>query len=174
MQVHLVEFPATAKLVAPQSPRIPLRRRSDAAQLQLINRYASQDGVGLPEEIICRMRPYWKQPLSALAKWIAERRLVSFSWRAQLLVPLFQLMRPTMAPQQAVAECSRGLGELVDDEGFADWFVRPCVWLGNSMPVELLLDEPDAVVRAAELTGSGLRSRRLSDAVPASQRACAS
>lgn len=174
MQIQLVYSQRAAGLSKPRLAHELLRRRSDAAHLQLVTLYSGQGGVCPPEELVGRMRPHWQQPVSLLAKWIAGRKLVSFSWRAQLLVPLFQLVRPTMAPSQAIAECSRGLGELVDDEGFAEWFVRPCMWLGNKMPVELLLDQPDAVIRAAELTGIDLRSRRFGDTACARRVTCTS
>ena len=108
------------------------------------------------------MRPYWRQPISVLAKWIVSRKVVSFASGTQLLIPRFQFTRPRMTPSQAIADCSLELGEFVDDQAFAAWFVRPCEWLGQRMPVDLLSTTPDAVVDAATRTRFALMAFRAS------------
>jgi hypothetical protein len=130
----------------------PLRRRADIALGELIGSYGARGGLASTDEVIGLMRPYWRQPISVLAKWIVGRKVVSFTWRTQILLPAFQFERPRMTPHQGVADCSLALADVMGEEALAAWFVSPCRWLGQKMPVDTLLDDPDAVVDAAART----------------------
>jgi hypothetical protein len=141
----------------------PLRRRDDVALIRLIDSYGVRGGIASPEGIVNLMRPYWRQPISILAKWIIGHRVLSFAWRAQLLLPVFQFELPRMTPNAVVADCALALCEFMDDEGFAAWFVRPSEWLDQRMPVDLLAMDPGAVIDAAGRTRIGLKARRLAD-----------
>ena len=149
MQVQMPSF-RPAVVTAPITT--PLRRRADMALGELIGSYGARGGLASPDEVLGLMRPYWRQPLSVLAKWIVVRKVVSFTWRTQILLPVFQFERPRMTPHQAIADCSLALVDLMGEEAFAAWFVSPGRWLGQRMPVDTLLSEPDAVVDAAGRT----------------------
>jgi len=135
------------------------RRRDDFALIGLIDQYGAHGGLASPDEVISLMRPYWRQPISILARWILDRKLVSFYWCTQILLPSFQFERPRMTPNRAVSDCLRELGEALDDEGLASWFVRPCLWLDQRMPVDLVLNDPDLVIDAASRTRKALTNR---------------
>ncbi len=156
--VHVLE-PATR---AP-SCATPQRRREDAALAELMAGYGAHGGLASTDEVVGLMRPHWRQPISVLAKWIIGRKVVSFMSCTQFLLPLFQFARPRMTPNEAVGDCSIELGDLMGVEAFAAWFVRPCEWLGRRMPVDLLSNDPDAVVDAAGRTRLALMACRLSD-----------
>ena len=160
MQAHAVIFQPAA-MASPNNA--PLRRRDDVALIRLIDSYGVRGGLASPEGIVNLMRPYWRQPISILAKWIIGRRVVSFSWRAQMLLPVFQFERPRMTPNQVIADCALAFGEFTDDEGFAAWFVRTSEWLDGRMPVDLLSMDPGAVIEAAGRTRLALNARRLAD-----------
>ncbi len=83
--------------------------------------------------------------------------------RTQFVLPVFQFARPQMKPNEAVGDCSIELGDLMGVESFAAWFVRPCDWLGRRMPVDLLANDPAAVVDAAGRTRLALLAHRLSE-----------
>ena len=138
----------------------PSRRRGDLAHLELIERYSSQGGLASTDEVVHLMRPYWRQPISMLAKWIVGRRVLSFSWRSQILLPHFQFETPRMTPKQVIVDCSIELGNMVDDEGFAAWFSRRCEWLDGRMPLELISDDPGLAVEAAARTRLALMACR--------------
>ncbi len=138
----------------------PLRRRDDLARLDLIDRYSCLGELASGDAVASLMRPYWRQPISMLARWILERKVISLRWRGELLLPMFQFERPRMTPGRAIACCSREFGDLVDDEGFAAWFVHPCEWLNERMPVDVLSADPDAVVDAAHRTRNAFRMLR--------------
>jgi hypothetical protein len=162
MQVRAFDcLPTTARLLH----AVKMRRRDDVVHAEIIDEYVAHGGVASPDEIITLMRPHWRQPISILARWIFGRKVVSFSWRMQMLLPVFQFAQPRMTPNQAIADCSLEFGELMDDDGFAAWFVRPCMWLDRKMPVDLLPDDPDAVVDAASKTRFALMGRRSVESV---------
>ncbi len=135
------------------------RRRDDFALIGLIDQYGEHGGLASPDEVISLMRPHWRQPISILARWILDRKLVSFYWCTQILLPSFQFERPRMTPSRAVSDCLRELGGALDDEGLASWFVRPCPWLDQQIPVDLLLREPESVIEAAVQTRNSLGDR---------------
>src|ERR1700744_483140 len=110
-------------------PSLLQRRRDDFALIGLIDQYGAHGGLASPDEVISLMRPHWRQPISVLARWILDRKLVSFYWCTHIMLPSFQCERPRMTPSRAVSDCLQELGEALDDEGLASWFVRPCPWL---------------------------------------------
>jgi hypothetical protein len=138
------------------------RRREDLALAELIDGYGAHGGLASTDELVGLMRPYWRQPISILARWIVGRKVVSFMSRTQFVLPVFQFARPRMTPNEAVSDCSIELGDFMGVEAFAAWFVRPCEWLGRRMPVDLLSNDPDAVVDAAARTRLALMACRLS------------
>lgn len=142
---------------------IPLRRREDVALAELIAGYRPYGGLASTDEVVGLMRPHWRQPISILSKWIIGRKVVSFMSRSQFLLPVFQFVGPQMTPDEAVSDCSVELADLMGVEVFAAWFVRPCEWLGQRMPVDLLAKDPDAVVDAAGRTRLALMACRLFD-----------
>lgn len=158
MQAHalVVQPAATAS-----SNVVPLRRRDDVALIRMIDSYGVRGGLASPEGIVTLMRPFWRQPISMLAKWIIGRRVVSFSWRSQMMIPVFQFVRPRMTPNQVIADCALAFGDLTDDEGFAAWFVRPSASLDLRMPVDLLGMDPGAVIGAAGRMRAELLARRI-------------
>ena len=66
--------------------------------------YAARGGVASGDEIARMLRPHLTQPLSTLARWIVGRAVVSFSWREQTLVPLFQFNRGDMSIRAGIRE----------------------------------------------------------------------
>ena len=160
MQVNVPVFESAA---ATRSVAVPSRRREDVALAELMAGYGAHGGLASTDELVGLMRPHWRQPISTLAKWIIGRKVVSFMSRTQFVLPVFQFARPRMTPNEAVCDCSIELGDFMGVEAFAAWFVRPCEWLGQRMPVDLLLKNPAAVVDAAGRTRLALMACRLSD-----------
>ncbi len=140
---------ASLAAAAPSPTGIPLRRRDDAQVAALIDGFATRGGLASGDELAHLMRPSWRQPISALARWIVARKVLSFSWRGQLLLPLFQFHLPRVAPRDGVVEASAALLDLLDDEGLAAWFLRPNDWLRQAVPADVVLTDADAVVGAA-------------------------
>jgi hypothetical protein len=125
------------------------RRRDDARLSTLMSSFGEQGGVASSDEVIGLMRPYWRQPISMLARWIVTRQLVNFNWRTQLLLPLFQFDRPRMTPREGVVDAVRVLAEGLDDEAIALWFVEPNPWLRGASPMSAEFSDPDGLLEAA-------------------------
>jgi hypothetical protein len=95
---------------------------------------------------------------AALAnRWRAENRLVAVSVRDELLYPGFQF-NAEGKPKPAIAAV---IGWLRSDPHITDWqmalwFVAPTSWLGGRRPVDLIDEDPDAVIDAARREASDL------------------
>jgi hypothetical protein len=137
------------------------RRREDAVVSDLISGYSLRGGVASTEEVLQLMRPFWRQPISLLAKWIIDHRVVSFSWRRQLLLPMFQFERPRMTPHQGVFDSLVQISDLMDDEAQAVWFIQPNVSLEHESPADLVMTSPEAVVCAARQEQLALMAGKL-------------
>ena len=100
-------------------------------------------------EIAERLRPVCSQPVSLLAHWIVDRRVLSFSCCSGLMFPLFQFdfLRGCVhsGVLRAMSELS---GALIDDE-VARWFVQPNGWLIGATPADSWLCHAAAVLAAA-------------------------
>jgi hypothetical protein len=93
---------------------------------------------------------------AALAhRWRQEGRIFSLPHRGAHYFPGFQFDEQGQ-PIAAVAEVIRRLGERLSEWGLAMWLTASNGWLGGRRPVELLHEEPDAVVNAADQETAGL------------------
>ena len=95
------------------------------------------------------LRKRTSQPISMLARWIVERRVVSFGLRGEYLVPMFQFEGTYMAVRRSVSAVLAELKGVFDDWDLATWFVLPNDWLGGHAPVHVLPIDPHAVLQAA-------------------------
>jgi len=139
---------------------VPMRRRDDWTVARLIDGYDIRGGLATTDELVLMMRPHWRQPISMLAKWIIGRRVVSFSWREQLLLPLFQFTRPRMVPIEVVSDSVFELAECLQDQAVATWFIDPNEALGQERPIDRLPSDAVAVVEAARRTRRLVADRR--------------
>jgi hypothetical protein len=78
-----------------------------------------------------------------------ERRIFSVAYEDKTYLPSFQFDERG-DPLPAVAAVIQALGEKTSDWGLALWFTASDGWLGGRRPVDLLKDEPEQVVQAAE------------------------
>ena len=157
MQVHATAAVRTAP--SPSSCRPHLRRRDDAVLCELLDRYEEHGGVASATDVASLMREHWRQPISMLSQWIVSRKVVSFTSRDRMMLPLFQFLRPRMTPNDCVQQVVAQLADLMDDEGLAAWFVRPSEWMGHAMPVDFVVADPKAVLGAARRTRERLLAR---------------
>ena len=125
------------------------QRLEDRQFQQMLDAYARSGGLVSGNEAARRLRRYCDQPLSTLARLIVARSIVTFEWRSQLVVPLFQFERADMSLRPSVVEVMREFASVLDDWECACWFSQPNVWLHNEMPVDLIANEPMRVLAAA-------------------------
>jgi hypothetical protein len=106
-------------------------------------------GVLTGDDLALALRSSIDQPVSRVAQWIAQRRVVNFVWQAQLLLPTFQFEPVSMRPRSTVGDVIAELADVYDDWDIAAWFARPNAWLADEAPARLIATDPCEVVRAA-------------------------
>ncbi len=135
-----------------------MRQRADAdaggrTQVDELRRmlaaYGRAGGVATGDEVAGKMRDRFDRPVSQLARWIADRQLVSFTWGAAVLIPLFQFEEPAMARRPPVTDALAELRPFTDDWDCALWFVQPNCWLDGGLPIDRLASQASAVLHAA-------------------------
>ncbi|MGJ7483760.1 hypothetical protein ACSFA2_00795 [Variovorax sp. LT2P21] len=108
---------------------------SDAHFIALLNAYRASGGLAEGSEIAAR------QPvtgLSALARAIASRAVVSVDWAGQRWLPIFQFEPGDLAVRPLVRVLIDELSDVLDDWELADWFVEPNAWLRGAPPLQLV------------------------------------
>ena len=107
-------------------------------------------GVVGGDQLAAILREHHPQPISVAARWLVRRSILSFSWRGQTLIPLFQFERTTMCARAGVVAVVRELRDAFNDWEMSLWFATPNSWLDNVCPVSVVCSEPQAVLRAAQ------------------------
>lgn len=111
--------------------------------------YSESGGVATGTDVAERLRVAVRQPVSLLAHWIIDRRVIAFSCGAGLLLPLFQFdFAQGCVHSGAAAALSELAGVMTDDE-VARWFAQPNTWLNGAVPARTLLIDFPAVLAAA-------------------------
>lgn len=90
-----------------------------------------------------------QQPVSQVARWIVSHRALSFAWRSQTLLPVFQFDEVDLMPLPSV---SAAVGELVGTLGnweMALWFIQPNHLLDEAAPMDAVKIDAAAVLSAA-------------------------
>ena len=111
--------------------------------------YRSSGGMVAADELARLLRGRVEQPLSTVARWIVAREVVSFEWRSQTLLPLFQFDLHAARLRAPVAVVVRELAVVFDDWDLARWFSEPNAWLGDGVPAKLVDAHAGAVLAAA-------------------------
>ena len=125
------------------------RADADARASEVVDAFRRTGGLVSGEELTLMLRKRTSQPISMLARWIVERRVVSFGLRGQYLVPMFQFEGTYMAVRRSVSAVLAELKGVFDDWDLATWFALPNDWLGGHAPVHVLPIDPHAVLQAA-------------------------
>jgi len=115
----------------------------------VIEAYHRSGGVATGNEVAALVRPHRDQAVSTVARWIVARDVLSFDWRMQPLVPLFQFDLARMLPRKCVSEVLAELVDVFDNWDLARWFAEPNAWLGDRAPADLITACPHDVLDAA-------------------------
>ena len=135
-------------------------RLSNAANFQLVEdrqfltmkgAYARTGGLAFGDEVARLLRRRSEQPISTLARWIVARTIVTFEWRSQTLIPLFQFDPLDMSHRAGTVAVIRELSDVFDDWELASWFAQPNVWLHDATPVDAIRDDQPGVLQAARV-----------------------
>jgi hypothetical protein len=141
---------ATLPQEATELARVPWRTDATSAQhIAMVDAYRRTGGLIGGTELALRLRPHSTQPLSLLARWIVMRRVVSYVWQSEILVPLFQFEPRDMSVRRDVSQVLDELADTFDDWELAAWFAQPNSWLQGAAPVALIGADQPAVLQAA-------------------------
>jgi hypothetical protein len=124
-------------------------RLEDRQFLVMQHAFHLTGGMVSGDEMARLLRRHSDQPISMLARWIVAREAVSFEWKSQTLLPLFQFDLSNMSLRPSVTAIVRELADVFDDLPLALWFAEPNAWLADSSPVDVVAVDPAAVLEAA-------------------------
>jgi hypothetical protein len=113
--------------------------------------YARSSGLGHDTDVAGLLRIHTSQPLSVLARWIVQGRLVTFVCEAQRWIPLFQFNRADMWLHPYVQRVVAEFDSVLDELQLAQWFAWPNSSLDDRAPVEIIERDPAAVLAAARI-----------------------
>ncbi len=143
---ELIEALTPERLELPTPAALLQARRNVEARTGLLREFGALDSAQVAELAGSRAANR-----AALAnRWRAEQRVLAVPMGDELLYPGFQFTAEGK-PHPAVGAA---LAELRADPRLSDWqaalwFAGSNGWLGGRRPIDLLDDEPDAVVQAA-------------------------
>jgi len=131
-QVSIPHGARKTRSMSPETVRARQARRLESAQRAFVKEFGTLEA-----------------PLQDLGRLKQECRIFTVTYRDATYVPSFQFDERG-CPRPAVAAVIRILGKKTSDWGLALWFTANDGWLGGRRPVDLLKDEPERVVEAAE------------------------
>jgi len=111
--------------------------------------FSKSGGVATGTEVAERLRAAVGQPVSLLARWIVDRRVIVFSFGSVLLLPLFQFDFAAGCVRGGVVPTMAELSGVMDDDEVACWFAQPNAWLHGAAPAQILPSDVGAVLAAA-------------------------
>jgi hypothetical protein len=76
--------------------------------------------------------------------------LIEVQWRHSLWLPVFQFQVTTWDTLPNVNLVVAEFFPVLQGFDLAEWFLTPNAWLQNRRPLEIVKEEPEAVVRAAQ------------------------
>lgn len=111
--------------------------------------YDSIGGVVSVNELLALFCGVSTQPISRIARWIVERRLVRIEWRSQTLLPLFQFDLQGYSLRPGIEQIIAELSGVFDDLDIAIWLTQPNYWLNSDVPAQVFSYKLPAVLDAA-------------------------
>jgi hypothetical protein len=131
---------------------LPLERVADPDRdrsfVDMLRAFRTTGGLARGDEVV-EMLQGRAFDMSHLARAIVTREVLSFDWRDELWVPLFQFDLQDMSLREAPQRVAAELSCAFDGWTLAQWFATPNSWLAGRMPVEVIGDYPADVFQAA-------------------------
>lgn len=144
-QTLLREGPSMRPTVSFSDPR-----GDDADRLFDMQRaFRATGGLVSGDRLVDMLRLRLDQPISLLARWIVDRRVISFEARGATWLPLFQFEAEGVDVTDGVQRVIGELRGVFDNWELVQWFAMPNTWLDGASPADAIADYPQAVVQAA-------------------------
>jgi hypothetical protein len=149
--------PAPMRPMRPPASMAPTG--ADARVDEVLRAYRRTGGLVRGDEFARLLRRRTSQPISLLGRWIVERRMLSFGWQGEHLLPMFQFEPDDLEVRRPVSAVLDEFDCAFDDWDRASWFALPNAWLGGDAPLDVLGWDPDAVLQAARADRFIVRGR---------------
>ena len=111
--------------------------------------FQASGGAMTGSEVAELLRLRLDQPISLLARWIVSGQVVTFAWRSNLLLPLFQFDFDRSVLRDGLRQVLVEFAAVQNEPQIALWFARPNTLLAGSKPADALSTNASAVVAAA-------------------------
>jgi hypothetical protein len=111
--------------------------------------FSEHGGVAHADEVVGCLRPHCNQPMSMLARWIANRDVMSIEVYGEHWLPLFQLDLGVGSIRPEALQVFTTLSPAFDAGEMVSWFVEPNVWLNGVAPVSRWSQDVRSVLQAA-------------------------
>ncbi len=111
--------------------------------------FRATGGLVSGDRLADMLRSRVDQPISLLARWIVDGRVISFEARGATWLPLFQFDPDGVDVTDGVRRVLGELRGVFDNWELVQWFATPNTWLDGASPVDVIADDPQAVVQAA-------------------------
>jgi hypothetical protein len=140
-------FSSPSSLLRPNTDGIDEDTKGSMTQMMQV--YTSIGGVVSGDELVGLFCGVSAQPISRIAHWIVDRRVVRIPWRSQTLLPLFQFDLQGNSLRPGIEKITAELSGVFDDLDVAIWFAQPNTWLDGDIPAHVFSDKLLAVLEAA-------------------------
>lgn len=122
----------------------------DRCFVSMLRAFRETGGLVRGDEVAELLAQRGAGDVSRLARWIVSREVIAFDWRGELWVPLFQFDLADMSLRPEVRQIARTLESSLDAWGVAVWFSAANARLDERAPVELLLENPAALLASVD------------------------
>ncbi len=129
--------------------------RLDHQFMAMQDTYRELGGLARVQEVFTIYKTRHGRDIASLARCIAKREVLSFDWRSQVWIPLFQFDGSDMTLRSGFAAVLASLNPDYGPWSIAMWFAKPNAWLQGATPASVLHRDAAQVLTAA-------RARRLS------------
>jgi hypothetical protein len=165
--MHPSTAPSSAHAFPPRTPPLTLKRLLPAADpapgggglssghqrdvqfTSMLRAFRETGGLMRGDEAAALLKQRNAGDVSSLARWIVTEQVLSFDWRGELWVPLFQFDLADMSIRPGISRIAAELMPAFDGWALANWFATPNTRLQERLPADLLATEADAVMQAA-------------------------
>ena len=145
----------SAVLVRPIANASSPALAADCAQSEsLFRQYSAHGGILTGDDLAAELRSQRDQPVSLVARWLVDRRVLGFRRRGETYLPRFQFAAPSDAgrmgdPLPGVQKAIVELSAAFDDIRMAEWFLCPNPWLQHRVPATVVAESETYVAQAA-------------------------
>ncbi len=121
----------------------------DRQFVAMLRGFRESGGLLRGDEVAVQMQRTSGYDVSLLARWIVTSQVLSFEWRSELWLPMFQFEPKDMSRREAARRVMAELQPAFDAWNLSSWFSQPNSWLNDRAPADLLSTELPAVLQAA-------------------------